>query len=268
MTCRIAEELGSLVVILPPAETKEEFDTKSRAIFSNLSFFSNNLLVVDFEKRELYEKESWDAVQTLSDRKFDDDYWRILPTGMFCVKENTLPEYPGLEGKKNVLVIPQKLLTDGRCRLSAEDQSLPLFVFNFLKGRNENLVLGQHFDKKTNLEVIKNLSKEFNMYIPGATENTHVFGIRGVQHKEYYNMYASLSASVGIAGTHTWILLTTFPHIPQIILFKRTGVENWEAIGKAYQSQGYPIHCLGYDKDTDLQEFSKLIEETYNQLGI
>ena len=104
------------------------------------------------------------------------------------------------------------------------------------------------------------------MYVPGMTENTEVFGIRGVQHKLYYNMYKSLSASVGIAGTHTWIMLTMFPEIPQIILFNNKGVERWKEIEKAYQALGYKIFCIGFDENTDMKQLSKEIQEKYELL--
>lgn len=45
-------------------------------------------------------------------------------------------------------------------------------------------------------------------------------------------MYARLNASIGIAGTHTWILLTMFPEVPQVILYNNHGTERWEAIEK------------------------------------
>lgn len=68
------------------------------------------------------------------------------------------------------------------------------------------------------------------------------------------------------AGTHTWLLLTMFPDIPQLILFNKKGVERWKAIEAAYQKQGYNIICLGFDENTDMAEFAKEIETNYAKL--
>lgn len=125
------------------------------------------------------------------------------------------------------------------------------------------MVLGQHFHKVNNLATVQALAKEFNMYVPGMTEDTEVFGIRGVQHKMYYHLYRQLTASVGIAGTHTWIMLAD---IPQIILYNRNGVEHWEAIAEAFRANGKNIYAIGFDENTDMAELSKVIEEQFNQL--
>ena len=79
-------------------------------------------------------------------------------------------------------------------------------------------------------------------------------------------MYARLKKSVGIAGTHTWILLTMFPEVPQVILYNNHGTERWKAIEQAYRSKGYNIRCIGFDEKTDLQDLSAQIEQNFAQL--
>ena len=68
-------------------------------------------------------------------------------------------------------------------------------------------------------------------------------------------MYKKVDISVGIAGTHTWYMLSCFPEKPQIIFYNKNGVENWDTIAKAYQKQGYPIYAMGYDENTDWKRF-------------
>ena len=85
-------------------------------------------------------------------------------------------------------------------------------------------------------------------------------------HTSFLNMFKKMKCSVGIAGTHTWLLLAIFPWIPQIILFNKNGVENWKDIEAAYQRAGYKIICIGYDENTDMSELSKEIEEAYDKL--
>ena len=118
------------------------------------------------------------------------------------------------------------------------------------------------------LPAVEALAKEFNMYVQGMTEENEVFVIRGVAHKEYYNMYSKLGMSIGIAGTHTWILLTMFPWVPQIILYNRKGVEHWEAIGKAFQAAGWPIRTIGFDEDTDMNQLSEKIKSYYKLFAV
>lgn len=218
MSLNFAKALNRLVLIAPNKDNKEEYDTEAKKIYDNMSPLYNNIEIVAFEYKEVA---AWDIVNDLKKGKITAEMWHDFAAETLELDAENLPEYNALKGKQNVLVVPQKLISDGKCGITAQQQSLPLEVFDFLKGRTENFVLGQHFHKVNDLPIVEALAKEYNMYVPGMTENTEVFGIRGVQHKLYYNMYKSLSASVGIAGTHTWIMLTMFPEIPQIILFNR-----------------------------------------------
>lgn len=267
MALKFAKSLGATVYILPKKETKEEFDAESKKIYDNLSSLYSNLKCVDFEEKETYEAKAWDVIGDLKAEKLYGKLWDCFAENALSPDfDDNLPQYSSLKNKENILMVPQKLISDGECGINAEQQSLPLQVFDFLKGSSANLVLGQHFHKENDLAIVQNLAEEFDMYVPGMTENKHVFGIRGVQHKEYFNMYASLNGAVGIAGTHTWIMLTCFPEIPQVILYNKHTVERWDEIGEAFQKQGYKIYCLGYDETTDLKEFSKQIEEKCNEI--
>ena len=103
-----------------------------------------------------------------------------------------------MSNRLNTLFIPQKLISDGECGITAEQQSLPLAVFEFLKNKN-SLVLGQHFNKVNDIEAVRTLARDFDLYVPGLTENPEVMGIRGIQHTAYYNLYARLNATFGKA---------------------------------------------------------------------
>lgn len=263
MSLNFAKALKRLVLIAPNKDNKEEYDIEARKIYDNMSPLYNNIEIVDFEYKEVA---AWDIVNDLKNGKITAEMWHDFAAETLELDAENLPEYNALKGKQNVLVVPQKLISDGKCGITAQQQSLPLEVFDFLKERTENFVLGQHFHKVNDLPIVEALAKEYNMYVPGMTENPEVFGIRGVQHKLYYNMYKSLSASVGIAGTHTWIMLTMFPEIPQIILFNNKGVERWKEIEKAYQALGYKIFCIGFDENTNMEQLSKEIQEKYELL--
>lgn len=272
MALNFAKALNVPVAIIPNKETEEEFNAESEKILANLSFLSNDIVRVPFADRAKYEALSYDIIADLKAGKLADDMWGKFVTARLVPTRNTnlLPQFNGMRAnRKNLLLIPQKLISDGECGVTAQQQSLSPSIFNFLKEQNEyQLVLGQHFNKVNDLQAVEALAKEFSMYVPGMSEDTEVFGIRGVQHKMYYNMYNQLGMSIGIAGTHTWIMLTMFPWIPQVILYNRKGVENWDAIGKAFQAAGYPIRTIGFDESTNMEQLSEKIESYYKLFAV
>lgn len=272
MALNFAKALNMPVVVIPNKEKEEEFNAESEKILANLSFLSNDIVAVPFADREKYENMSWDLIADLKAGKLADEMWEKFVTARLVPTQNTntLPKFRSMRAnRRNMLIIPQKLISDGECGVTAQQQSLNPTVFNFLKEQNEyQLVLGQHFNKVNDKPAVEALAKEFGMYVPGMSEDTEVFGIRGVAHKEYYNMYSKLGMSIGIAGTHTWIMLTMFPWIPQVILYNRKGVENWNVIGKAFQAAGYPIRTIGFDEDTDMNQLSEKIKSYYKLFAV
>ncbi len=264
MAVAIAKSLGLPVVIVPRKDNADDFNKESENILTKMLPFYSALETISFEEKETVLAEGWDVVRELKEGRFEPVLWDKMASSKLTPSFEGLRRYRQLEGKTNVLFVPQKLQSDGECGVTAAQQSLNPQVLSFMKG-TANLVLGQHFHKVNDLATVEALAKEFNLYVPGQTENQEVFGIRGVAHAEYFNMYRNLAASVGIAGTHTWIMLALFPEIPQIILFNRNGVESWKDIEAAYQKAGYRIFCIGFDESTNMAELSKEIEETYKK---
>ena len=265
MAVNFAKAFNLDVVIAPNKDEKKAYEEEADKIFRNMSFFYNRMSILPFEERNQTEN-IWDIIGELKNGKLDNSLWeKFAASRLTPANIENLPAYPGMSNSDSTLFIPQKLISDGECGISAEQQSLPLSVFEFLKNKN-GLVLGQHFNKVADLENVRALAREFNLYVPGLEENPEVLGIRGIQHKAYYNMYARLKKSIGIAGTHTWILLTMFPEVPQVILYNNHGTERWKAIEQAYRSKGYNIRCIGFDEKTDLQDLSAQIEQNFAQL--
>lgn len=267
MALNFAKAFGAEVVIVPKKDEQDAYEAEARKIYDNMSFFYPKMRIVPFTERINVEAE--DIIGSLKAGTLHNSVWDIFAGCGLTPNEDTdeLPEYPGLSDKRNILFVPQKLVSDGECGISAEQQSLPLAVFDFLKEETgANLVLGQHFHKVNDLEKVQKLADAFRLYVPGMDEHPEVFGIRGVQHKMYYNMYAQLAGSVGIAGTHTWFMLTMFPWIPQVILFNNHGVERWKAIEKAYRKRGYNIRCIGFDENSSLKQLAKEIKKAFAQL--
>lgn len=271
MACNFAQALNMPVAIIPNKEKEEEYMDESKKIVNNLSFFTQSLVHIPFAERQMYENMSYDLIADLKAGKLADEMWSKFVTVRLVPTHTTLlPKYNGMrENRKNLLLVPQKLVSDNACGVTAQQQSLSPEVFNFLKEQTTyQLVLGQHFNKVNDLPAVEALAKEFSMYVPGMSENPEVFGIRGVRHEMYYDMYNKLGMSIGIAGTHTWILLTMFPWVPQVILYNRKGVENWDAIGKAFQAAGYPIRTIGFDEDTDMEQLSEKIKSYYKLFAV
>lgn len=271
MAVTFAKALDMLVAIIPNKEKEEEYMDESKKIVNNLSFFTQSLVHIPFAERQMYENMSYDLIADLKAGKLADEMWSKFVTVRLVPTHTTLlPKYNGMrENRKNLLLVPQKLVSDNACGVTAQQQSLSPEVFNFLKEQTTyQLVLGQHFNKVNDLPAVEALAKEFSMYVPGMSENPEVFGIRGVRHEMYYDMYNKLGMSIGIAGTHTWILLTMFPWVPQVILYNRKGVENWDAIGKAFQAAGYPIRTIGFDEDTDMEQLSEKIKSYYKLFAV
>lgn len=80
-------------------------------------------------------------------------------------------------------------------------------------------------------------------------------------------MYNKLDMSVGIAGTHTWYMLTSFSETPQIILYNKNGLENWDEIANSYLKNGKKVYALGFDENTDWKKFALEIKACYVKLG-
>ena len=250
-----AKSYNKEVIIIPIAETKDEFIRKSLIIWYQLQFFYANIRMINWEEIEMYEKYGFDFVAALVSGKIPDEAWyhfakfKLVPTYEVSVEYHVGGDYG--------FFIPQKLVSDGKCGKTAEEQSLVPEMFECLKKRSEKRVLMQHFSIQNDVEKVLALGAD---YVPGLTENKMVFGIRNVLHSLFYPLYKHAKYSVGIAGTHSWYLLCMFPEIAQAILYPYGGREHWDVIEDAWRSQDYPIHCLGYDKTGNMDAFQQQIE--------
>ena len=198
-----------------------DFEKDVEDIYNRLSPFVPNMIKASWENRDDFLSQGVSYRQKLLAKEIDQNMWNdFAKVKLSAQTTDDLPKFKSLKQyEHNVLMIPQKLFSDGLCNLSAAQQSVPLEVFDFLKTKDSRYVLGQHFHAQNDLEHVNNIANEFNMYVPGKTEDNSVFGIRGVNHNQYLNMYKKIDMSVGIAGTHTWYMLECFPEIPQIIIY-------------------------------------------------
>lgn len=258
-----AKAMGLTPVAFSEKDSEVDFTAQVEQIYNNLAFFAPNMVKATWEEREQLLAEGLNIREKiLQDAVTDDEWLKIAQTTLTPNPEEIpgLPKY-SLSGK-NIMFVPQKLISDGRCGSTAEEQSVGYNVFDFLKEENATLVLGQHFDKVNDLPKVEEIKKEFNAYVPGDTENPEVFGIRRVAHKMYWNLYEQIDSCIGIAGTHVWYALACFPHISLGILHP-TKSENWKRITAAYQAVGRKVYELDFNKSADLK---KDISELYKKL--
>ena len=270
MELNFAKAHNVKAVAFSEKETKEEFEKEVNDIYSKLSPFYPKMKKAKWEDMTTLKEQGVSYRQILLDKQVTDDLWdKFARTTLPPKMQKNLPSFKSLKrSSNNILLVPQKLVSDGKCGLSADQQTVPVEAFNFFKYENgNNYVLGQHFHKQNDIENVKAIAKDFNMYVPGEKEDKHVLGLRGVNHDQYFNMYKKLGMAVGIAGTHTWYMLTCFPDTPQIILYNKNLTEDWQAIAKAYQKQGKHIYAIGFDENTNWKKFALQVKATYHKVS-
>jgi hypothetical protein len=264
MALDFAKAYGVEVYIVPNKDEAVEYRVEAERIYCMMAPFYRHIEIVPFAQKG--ECEARDIIAELKNGTLPLEAWdKFFSTALTPTISDT-PEYH--LGTNPVLMVPQKLISDGQCGVTAQQQSLSPVVFSFLKDENVNLVLGQHFHKVNDLENVKALAKEFDMYVPGLSENEEMLGIRGVLHEKYLSMYAQLKASVGIAGTHTWILLTCFPQVPQIILYNINGVEPWAEMAACARRHGRKVYALGFTENSDMEVLSEHLKAMFKNLKI
>ena len=140
MALNFAKALNMPVVVIPNKEKEEEYEAESEKILANMSFLSNDIVRIPFADHAKYEALSYDIIADLKAGKLADEIWEKFVTARLVPTQNTntLPQFAGMRAnRKNLLLIPQKLISDGECGVTAQQQSLSPEVFNFLKEQNE-----------------------------------------------------------------------------------------------------------------------------------
>lgn len=265
--CLFAKTTGLQPVAISTKGTKEEFEAETQQIYNNLHFFIPEMKKAEWGERKEISADGWNFRQDLLDRKISAEMWREAAKHKLTPAASEIEGLPSFDDipDDSVMVIMQKLKSDEACGATAQQQSLYPGFFNFIKGSRNVHVLGQHFHKVNDLEAVSALAKEFGLLVPGMIQHPEVFGIRGVQHKMYWNLYSKIKGCIGIAGTHTAYALACFPEIAQVILHN-VGIEAWDVIAGAYQAEGYNIHSRSFDNNSNMQKLSAEVGQLYKQL--
>ena len=228
--------------LIPVAFSDKEKDDEREAHVAQIKSNFDGFVPEWGNPDEVTEENSVNLRKELLAGNFGKDFWeRFAESTLTPTWEPDLPAFRKLDfgGYINTMFVPQKLISDGMCGTTAAQQSLPNEIFDFLVNEEYRLILGQNFNKVTDLDKVDEFLKQFpNAYIPGQNEDKKVFGIRGIAHKMYLNLYDKLDL---------WYILTCFPQVPQVILYNKGGVEDWAEIAEAYRKAGYNIRAVGYD---------------------
>ena len=265
MACKFASTYGVKILIAPKKDNKDEYNTEAERILRIMSFFYDKVEIVPFEERNTID--AWDIIGELKAGTLPDKVWNDFFKSVLIPTRPAPVEYPELEKTTNLLFVPQKLISDGACGLDAAQQSLTPTVFEFLKHIDGvRLVLGQHFHKLNDKSVVDALAKEFGLYVPGTMSNPDVYGIRGVAHEMLYPVYSGCDFCVGIAGTHTWLILAMCPWIRMVIVANKNLTEHWDAIVKAAKSAGREVELVEFDENMTGKEIAERIQEACSSL--
>jgi len=255
------------VLVCPKKDNEEEYNNEAQKIACFMRY-ATDLKIVPYKERNSIKAR--DFVQELVSGKVEGTEWETI----FSTKLEPSLQYDEPRfwwASPSTMIVPGKLMTDGLCGLSAQNQSISPSVFDFFNKTDWKLVLGQHFSKDDDMENIALLKEMFPMMkVPGfeTEEEREVLGLRGVEHRKLHHLYDRLSACVGIPGTHTWILLALFPKVRQVIIYNRKGVEHWEAIARAARRSGRRVAVVGYDETTDMQALKERVVNACIDTGI
>lgn len=264
MACGFANTYGVKILIAPKKDNKEEYEAEAKRIYDVMSFFYAKMEVVPFEERDSID--AWDIIGELKAGTLPDEVWTdffkstLTPTRHY-------PIYPEIRNGA-VLFVPQKLISDGACGLNAVQQSLTPAVFDFLKKSGNQLVLGQHFNKVADKPAVDALAEEFNLLVPGTVRHPEVYGIRGVAHEKLVSVYGGCEYCVGIAGTHTWIILAMCPWVKMVIVANKALTEHWDAIVKAAQAAGRNIRLVQFDETMTGEQISEQVQNACKEIGL
>ncbi|MBR2299473.1 MAG: hypothetical protein IJ870_02740 [Alphaproteobacteria bacterium] len=265
MACGFANAYGVKILIAPKKDNKEEYDAEAQRIYDVMSFFYGKMEIVPFEERENID--AWDIIGELKAGTLSDEVWTDFFKSTLTPTRQPSAVYPELSEMENILFVPQKLVSDGACGLNAAQQSLTPNVFNFLKSiEGVRLVLGQHFNKVADKPAVDALADDFGLYVPGTESNPDVYGIRGVAHEKLLPVYGGCDYCVGIAGTHTWVILACCPWVRMVVVANKALTEHWDAIVKAAKAAGRNVELVEFDENMTGNEIAERVMESCSTL--
>lgn len=231
----------------------------------NLSFSKAN-----WEDREDLLKFGVDLRKDLLAGKWGEK-WAIMMDGrMPWAEHEDDPQFPELSKEQGykMLLIPHKMITDGKSGVDANSQSLPLSVFTGLNGIPGVAVLGQHFHKINDVDQVNEAKGQFkNPYIPGEKEHPELYGIRGVPHHKYRHLLGQMDICVGVLSTWVWEIINHHPEIPVIALMNKGVPEKKRELDQACLiAQRSNLVFIEFDEETNMEELANAVLSSAKRL--
>lgn len=249
---------------------KAAYEAETERIFRKMCFCSDFIFRVPFEERQKFYTPLDFAEMLKAGTLGPEDWDKFAQIQLKAEFKAGLLEYEFLASNygNNVLIVPQKLRSAEHFGVSAQDQSVTLEAFNWLDNYDLLPILGLHYDQEKDQAVVEKIMKSFGLYVPGSEPKTEkVAGLRNADLSDLYHLFGNVNLAVGVPGLHTWYMLTMFPNIPQIILY-RQGIERWDEIAAAYQKRGYDIYAFPFDEHQDMKKLSDEIDYLVGQIAL
>ena len=270
MSCLWGKVLHQRIYVSSKKTTEEEYNQDVERIAKNMRYFSE-VTIIPWKDRAKAQQ-CRNMAEEIRTSFSGLDWEKFFSEKLEVALSYNEPCFSCIQ--KDLMVVSGKSISDEHFGVNAQAQSVPIEVFDAIKKEWNRYILGQHFDKSQDLEKIKKIVPDWvipGLYadLPreGQISEKEVLGIRGVAPHLLHYLYKRISGCVGVAGTHTWFLLTVFPEKPQVILYHKD-LEDWTAIARAARTKGLKIAAVEYDDTTTAEELKTRVLYACQSVGL
>ena len=264
--------------------SQDEFEKEVELIYINLlgvaSWFGIQIEKARWEDKDQLLKNGWLPVEEFKRGSISRDMWFkwaevIHKNYMQKVKPIWQKQHPNLaqeaNGKKILALNLQKWISHSE-DINAEKQSLETTTCKAIAGLMHTIkMFTSHFSKVNDLDKVAEMKELLNgMYVPGETEATHLYGVRGVKHEDFIPLAFAADATVTIASTWQWLVQVINPAM-NMKIFCNTALADakyTEDIQQAMAQFGYKHQYILFDESTDVAAIEREIREFlfYNEM--
>lgn len=255
--------------------SQDEFEKEVELIFNNLSgiasWFNIQIEKAKWEDKEQLLKNGWLPVEEFKKGTISKILWRKWAEAIhtnFMMKQNSSEMcwskfYPNLAketGERKILAVNLQKWVSSSDEVNAEKQSLEATTCKEIATlKNTTKVFASHFSKVNDLEKVAEMDKMLNgIYVPGLTEATHLFGVRGVKHADFIPLVFASDATVTIASTWQWLSQVVNPAMNMKIFCNKAlpDAKYAKDIQEAMAEFGYNHQYVLFDENTDITDIA------------
>jgi hypothetical protein len=265
-TVPMAVATRTKLIALSLKESKDDFDKEVDLIYNNLcgiaSWFGISIEKGTWDQKDLLLKNGWTPVEEFKKGTLPHCLWAKWAEAIhlnFLKKkidwENVLLYLAELSKGKPILAINLQKWFSNSTEVEAKKQSLEATAYKAIAELVETIKLfTSHFSKTNDLENVEAMKQNLHgIYIPGETELSHLFGVRGIPHKEFIPFAFAANASITIASTWGWLAQIINPAMNlKIFCNEALPDANYAAdIEKAMARFGYRHQYVLFNENTD-----------------